>query len=202
MQNVASTISQNHRRPWQDEPSCGNSACHGSNYAEEPGKLFRNSKGHGGLFCSACHGSPHAIQPTREANDNLQNLTYQGHVGALSDCMVCHSSAPPGPGPHGLIYTGVKQINSEIPTSFKMYQNYPNPFNPTTRIKIDIANNQFVTLKVYDMNGKEISSLLNKELQPGTYEVKWDAAQYSSGIYFVKMQSGNFVSTKKVTLIK
>lgn len=88
------------RRPWIDEPRCG--TCHGTQYAENDGKLYRNSVGHGGLYCEACHGSPHAILPSIEPNDNIQNIALQGHAGTLSDCTVCHASVPDGPGPHGL----------------------------------------------------------------------------------------------------
>ncbi|MBK7212460.1 MAG: hypothetical protein IPH88_03990 [Bacteroidales bacterium] len=100
--NVSQTI-ENGRQPWLQEPSCGSSNCHGSNYAEEPGKLFRQSKGHGGLYCSACHGSPHAIQPTTHANDNVQNIALQGYSGTLRKCEVCHGVVPTAPGPHGYI---------------------------------------------------------------------------------------------------
>ena len=92
------------REPWLDEPSCGDGNCHGANYAEEPNALFRESQGHGGMFCSACHGSPHAVYPTRVDNDNLQSISLQGHAGTLSDCAVCHTSWPGGGGPHG--YSG------------------------------------------------------------------------------------------------
>ncbi len=99
MEEVAASI-DNGRIPWLNEPSCG--SCHGAAFAEEPNTLFRQSRGHGGLFCSACHGSPHAILPSREANDNLQNIRLQGHAGTLSDCNVCHVTTPTGPGPHGI----------------------------------------------------------------------------------------------------
>ena len=99
MEQVAASI-ENGRVPWLDEPSCG--SCHGAAFAEEPNTLFRESRGHGGLYCSACHGSPHAILPSREANDNLQNLRLQGHAGTLSDCFACHTTRPTGPGPHGI----------------------------------------------------------------------------------------------------
>lgn len=88
------------RRPWIDEPRCG--TCHGPQYAEEPGKLYRNSVGHGGLYCEACHGSPHAILPSTQPNDNIQNIALQGHAGTLSDCRVCHAQVPAGAGPHGI----------------------------------------------------------------------------------------------------
>jgi hypothetical protein len=90
------------REPWLEEPSCGSPGCHGPQYAENPGKLFRESKGHGGLFCSTCHGSPHAILPTTQAGDNLQNILLQGFQGTLSECTVCHGYTPAGNGPHGV----------------------------------------------------------------------------------------------------
>ena len=99
--NVGETISSG-REPWLEEPRCGDQACHGANYAEEPGKLFRESRGHGGLFCSACHGEPHAIVPSGNARDNVQNIALQGYAGTLSNCATCHGVTPSGPGPHGI----------------------------------------------------------------------------------------------------
>jgi len=93
------------REPWLQEPSCGATSCHGSTYAEEPGKLFRQSRGHGGLFCSACHGEPHAIVPSGNARDNVQNIALQGFAGTLSRCQTCHGVVPTGAGPHGLVVT-------------------------------------------------------------------------------------------------
>ncbi len=93
------------RIPWFQEPSCGAVQCHGPNFAEEPGKLFRESRGHGGLYCSACHGEPHAIAPSRVDRDNVQNITLQGHAGTLDKCEVCHGVTPAGPGPHGVVST-------------------------------------------------------------------------------------------------
>ncbi len=89
------------REPWVDLPQCG--SCHGPQYAEEPGKLFRQSKGHGGLYCEACHGSPHAILPSTEERDNIQVIRLQGYADTLRECSVCHGDAvPDGPGPHGM----------------------------------------------------------------------------------------------------
>jgi len=93
------------REPWLEEPSCGSPACHGSTFAEEPGKLFRESRGHGGLFCSACHGEPHAIAPSGNARDNVQNISLQGYAGTLNRCETCHGVVPTGTGPHGLMST-------------------------------------------------------------------------------------------------
>jgi hypothetical protein len=91
------------RNPWVDLPRCGDSHCHGAKYAEETGKRYRDSKGHGGVYCEACHGSPHAILPTVVENDNVQNIALQGHPGTLEDCRVCHGTWPDGPGPHGAL---------------------------------------------------------------------------------------------------
>ena len=90
------------REPWLEEPSCGAAQCHGANFAEEPGKLFRMSRGHGGLFCSACHGEPHAIVTSRVDRDNVQQIALQGFPGTLKKCEVCHGVAPTGAGPHGI----------------------------------------------------------------------------------------------------
>ena len=91
------------REPWLEEPSCGSVSCHGANFAEEPGKLFRESRGHGGLFCSACHGEPHAIVASRVDRDNVQNIALQGYAGTLNKCVVCHGVAPTAAGPHGIM---------------------------------------------------------------------------------------------------
>ncbi|MEQ8819783.1 MAG: hypothetical protein RLY93_06025 [Sumerlaeia bacterium] len=98
IRQVARSIEEG-RRPWIDEPKCG--SCH-AGYDENPGKLYRNSIGHGGLYCTACHGSPHAEYPTVQPRDNYQALRLQGTAKTLSDCRICHTKRPTGPGPHGL----------------------------------------------------------------------------------------------------
>lgn len=87
--------------PWLEEPRCDSAACHGSAYAQDQA-LYRQSKEHGGLYCEACHDSTHAIAPSREANDGLKFLAWQGHAGPLDRCTVCHAQPPSGAGPHGL----------------------------------------------------------------------------------------------------
>jgi len=94
--------------------------------------------------------------------------------------------------------------NSEesLPDDFILYQNYPNPFNPTTRIKWYIPGTDFVTLKIYDGLGREVETLINKEVASGTYETVFDAKSLSSGIYFYKLSVGNFTEAKKMILLK
>ncbi|MBK9097156.1 MAG: T9SS type A sorting domain-containing protein [bacterium] len=97
--------------------------------------------------------------------------------------------------------TGIEQIEGELST-YNLSNNYPNPFNPTTTIKFQIPEMGFIALKIYDILGNEITTLVNEELQAGNYEVEFDASSISSGIYFYRLQSGSFVETKKMILLK
>ena len=94
----------------------------------------------------------------------------------------------------------VEQANQ--PLTFNLHQNYPNPFNPTTKIKYQISTESLTSLKVYDILGKEVVILVNEKKQPGVYEVNFNAISLSSGIYFYKLQSGSFIETKKMMLLK
>ena len=96
----------------------------------------------------------------------------------------------------------VNQISSIIPMEYQMYQNYPNPFNPSTNIKFEIPKSSVTKLIVYDITGKELGLLLNEKLEAGTYEYNWNAAEYSSGVYFYRVESGNFTATKRMLLVK
>ena len=88
------------------------------------------------------------------------------------------------------------------PKEFVLYQNYPNPFNPNTVISYWLPVSGNVTLKVYDVLGNEITTLVNEEKQPGVYEVEFDASSFASGMYLYKLQAGNFTNTKKMILAK
>lgn len=99
------------------------------------------------------------------------------------------------------IITGINEQQMTA-TEFMLEQNYPNPFNPSTSIQYAISNRQLVTLKVYDLLGKEIVTLVNENKQAGNYELSFDAKNLSTGTYFYKLQVGSFVQTKKMMLIK
>ncbi len=92
--------------------------------------------------------------------------------------------------------------NQNIPNSFKLEQNYPNPFNPTTVISFQLAVNSFTSLKVYDLLGREVATLVNENLNAGTYEVDFDGSNFASGIYFYTLEAEGFVETKKMVLVK
>ncbi len=99
-------------------------------------------------------------------------------------------------------FSSINTVSTEIPEKFSLSQNYPNPFNPTTNIKFAVAKAGLVTLKVYDLSGKEISSLVNDNLSAGTYNYAFDGAKLSSGIYFYSLKANGFSETKKMMLIK
>jgi len=116
---------------------------------------------------------------------------------------------------NGVVYGDTSMVpaknpNIEIPVKFELYQNYPNPFNPVARIKFDIANTspsinfqreKLVVLKIFDILGKEIATLVNESLEAGTYQVEWDGSQYPSGVYYYRMEAGVFSDTKKMVLL-
>jgi photosystem II stability/assembly factor-like uncharacterized protein len=98
----------------------------------------------------------------------------------------------------------ITDVDDEFNTvrEFVLHQNYPNPFNPTTSIKWQMPESGFVTLKIYDVLDREITTLVNEELSAGKHETSFDASQLSSGIYFYQIKAGNFIQTKKMILIK
>ncbi len=99
--------------------------------------------------------------------------------------------------------TAVENKNqSNIPKGFSLSQNYPNPFNPTTTIDYSIPQSSFVSLKVYDVLGNEVATLVNEEKSAGNYSVVFDGSKFSSGVYFFRIQAGVFVMTKKLAIIK
>ncbi len=99
--------------------------------------------------------------------------------------------------------TSVEEISTGvIPREFRLEQNYPNPFNPATTIQFALPKQSKVTLKLYDLLGREISTLVNEELQVGKYKFTFEANDLPSGIYFYQLRTEGFVDTKKLTLLK
>lgn len=96
----------------------------------------------------------------------------------------------------------IKKNENKIAENYLLEQNYPNPFNAETKIRFNIKNSGTVILKVYDIAGREVSTLLNENMNPGKYEIIWSAENYPSGVYFYRLQAGDFVQVKKMILIK
>ena len=140
-------------------------------------------------------------------NDFQLNYIYE----AVDKGLVPHRSFAPDSGYFVAVYdttSGLLSITDHL-SSFSLFQNYPNPFNPVTSIQYVVSSRQFVTLKVYDVLGNEIATLVNEEKQPGIYEDEFNIKNHSgegrnltSGIYFYQLKAGSFVETKKMVLMK
>ena len=89
-----------------------------------------------------------------------------------------------------------------IPTEYALYQNYPNPFNPTTKIRYQLPQESKVIIKLYDILGSEVITLLNEKNEPGVYEFDFNASRFSSGTYIYRMVADGFIETKKMVLLK
>jgi hypothetical protein len=127
-----------------------------------------------------------------DGTDDVRDLSINGnHIDLQGDSFI----EPGGP-------AGVELISNEIPVDFCFNQNYPNPFNPITTISFSLPQVSYVSLKVFNALGEEIEILVSEELSAGNYQYDWNAINLPSGIYFYKLQSENFVETKKMILLK
>jgi hypothetical protein len=107
----------------------------------------------------------------------------------------------------GTFFVGLKQIGTEIPKEFSLYNNFPNPFNPITKINFNIPSlirrgAGVVLLKIYDILGREVTTLVNEKLNPGKYEAEFDGSNYASGVYYYKLETEYYTKTKKMVLLK
>ncbi len=124
-----------------------------------------------------------------------------GSITSLNGCIINGVQ-------YGQIISGLTTINSEIPIDFNLLQNYPNPFNPTTNIKFQIPKSGFVKLMIFDVRGKEVQTLVNQQLLPGTYEADFDGSSLPSGVYYYRLEAEDpstplrVAETKKMVLIK
>jgi hypothetical protein len=151
-------------------------------------------------------GSP-ALTGSNFTNPNLAGFEVTTFVGAFGSTNWTAGWANFNPLLYAPVPIGVKQISTEVPGGFELSQNYPNPFNPATTIKFSIPQGGFVSMKVYDMLGREVAKVVNENLQAGAYEVNFDASNLTSGAYFYKISintngSVNWTETKKMVLVK
>lgn len=148
------------------------------------------------------------IADTFRANIPAQSLNTRVYyyISALSNSG--RTVTKPLPAPRGNIQflvtntVSITQTGNSAPGRFELYQNYPNPFNPVTKIKFDIPKQDFVTLKIYDIAGREVLKVTSATLSAGTYSYEWNASKYSSGIYFYKLETKDFSQVRKMILIK
>ena len=99
--------------------------------------------------------------------------------------------------------TSVQQSsNRDVPKDFALEQNYPNPFNPSTRIKFQVPSSGFMSLRMYDVLGREVATLVNEELKAGSHEATFDATGLASGVYYYQLRAGEFTQTKRLLLLR
>ncbi len=140
-------------------------------------------------------------------------LTYKYNICAICDTIpgtrvITGSNTNCNPGIFfinaNVILSDIKKLGDLTPSNFTLQQNYPNPFNPATKIKFAVPNvrNKNVSIKIYDALGKELETLVDKVMSSGWYEVNFDGSRYPSGVYFYRLQCGNYSETKKMVLVK
>ncbi|MEJ2613540.1 MAG: T9SS type A sorting domain-containing protein [Ignavibacteriaceae bacterium] len=132
------------------------------------------------------------IQQTKDGGFILLAYTYSSST--LADFCLIKTVSNPNEADRNNEYS--------IPLKFNLEQNYPNPFNPTTNIEFSVGSYEYITLKVYDILGREITILINEETPAGTYKIEFDGSELTSGVYFYRMQSENFTNTKKFILLR
>ena len=138
-----------------------------------------------------------------ETGQTAEDLSFYENNATLGTSANQDASDPTWVEANILIVTVEDEINNtSLPTSFNLSQNYPNPFNPSTRINYSVPYSSFVKIKLYDILGNEVATLLNEEMPAGIYEVEFNASKLSSGVYFYQLKAGDFIETKKMILMK
>ena len=158
--------------------------------------LFAGTYG-GGVFLSTNNGASWTAVNSGLTNSKVYSLAVSGtNLFAGTD----------GSGvwrrPLSEMITSVDRLLSDLPSHFNLEQNYPNPFNPSTTIAFTLPSKSFVSLKVFDALGKEVSTILSEELPAGAYSRRWNSAYLPSGVYFYRLQAGIFSETKKLVLLR
>lgn len=140
---------------------------------------------------------------TRPSALTVNGTTMRGETTEINFFMGSFENAVDGAKVYILTYlVGIQQISSEIPTGFKLSQNYPNPFNPSTSINYFVPKESFVSIKVFDFLGREVTTLVSESKSTGSYDINFDASKLPSGTYFYVMTANNYSNTKKMVLMK
>jgi photosystem II stability/assembly factor-like uncharacterized protein len=155
----------------------------------------------------AAHGTPSSGTILYTSNSGV-NWVVDDNTNTWFDCLWTVNDAWVycGAGGGKIWYTGipssVKKLNENLPEKFLLSQNYPNPFNQSTMFNVKCSMAGVVKVCVYDISGKEVATLVNEKLQAGTYEVKWNAGNLPSGVYYYKLTAGDYSEVRKMILIK
>ncbi len=161
--------------------------------------------GTGNLLIEICYDNSAWTSNTTVAGTSQTGTVIHNHVDGSSGCtLTSTSTASTRPNLCMIINTAtsVNPVGTSLPQVYSLSQNYPNPFNPTTKINFALPKQGFVTLKIYDVLGREVRTLVNEVKSAGSYTVDFNASEYSSGVYFYKLESNDFSDIKKMMLIK
>ncbi|MBS1518696.1 MAG: T9SS type A sorting domain-containing protein, partial [Bacteroidetes bacterium] len=147
------------------------------------------------------------VNPSGNQNVSVNFYTAGLSIGTYEGYLKIGSNDPVTPNKNVKVKLNVGPVGIEnnvlgIPSEFRLDQNYPNPFNPSTRISYAVPKESFVSIKIFDILGKEVMSLVNENKQPGYYDVQFNASNFASGMYFYKIEAGNFTETKRMILLK
>lgn len=148
------------------------------------------------------------IGDTFRANIPAQPLNTKVYYYISATSVSGKTVTKPLPAPRGNIQftvtnvTGIEPVAAGMPNKFSLHQNYPNPFNPVTKIKFDISKNSNVKLSIYDITGKEVLKITDAYMTAGSYSYQWNASGFASGIYFYRLDAGNYSEVKKMILVK
>lgn len=151
----------------------------------------------GGVFLSTNNGASWTAVSAGLTNTYVSSLTVSG-----TDLFAGTLGRGVWKRPLSEMITSEERPLSEAPTHFRLEQNYPNPFNPITTIRFAVRSSRCVELRVYDVLGREVATLVNEMKHAGSYTVNWDASRFASGVYFYRLKVGNFIETKKLILLK
>lgn len=154
---------------------------------------YDNSKG---VICKTLNGGVNWTVQAIENGNKFYDMSFinQSTGWACGNAIISKTQ-------NGAV-TSISQTSTSVPQNFSLKQNYPNPFNPETKINFDIKNSTFVSLKVFDMTGKEIKTLVNENIFAGSYEINFDGSELNSGVYFYTLKTDGFTETKKMMLVK
>jgi hypothetical protein len=213
--------SYGHAAVWFNSPQNGMSSGYDIAYSSNSGNTWdiRNLQnnfimgimGKGNNFWDCEFNPPSRIQMT--SNGGLDWIVeYQPAVGQLNHITASRNGntgwacMTSGIIAKRMSLVNIATQNSEIPKQFSLSQNYPNPFNPSTKINFDIPANilgmENVSLKIYDILGHEVETLINAQLKPGSYTAEWNAGNFSSGVYYYRITAGQYSDTRKMLLVK
>jgi hypothetical protein len=155
-----------------------------------------------GVFVSTNNGTSWAPANTGMTGFSVNALTVFPGSGGSGTYLFAGTNGGVWRRPLSQMVTSVDRFSTDVPTNFGLEQNYPNPFNPTTTISFSLPSKSYVSLKVIDILGREVVTLVSEEMSGGTYSSQWNTVNMPSGVYFYRLRAGEFVKTEKMILMR